>query len=285
MQKEPEPEPEPREPGGRNTHKPDEMTSEDLAAAYGHAARLRAHEVEYQLDLWLGTWMEAVRRLLAKRGHLDELRARADAGDRSAASALVDLLAERGDLDELGARADAGQLIAAWRLAGLLAERGDLDGLRVRADDGGGFAVNGGGLPTGEPGEVCYLAPDTLQWERCEMGHSVWVRWTLYGPLDTFYEDARWPGWRETASALSPGQGIAAYPPPSAAQERLTVLVGRLRQLTELQVMQLNQRRLQTDVSVLASIDEVIALVRRRYMSPVLLPVMARTGGRATRWK
>jgi hypothetical protein len=69
-----EPQPEPREPGGRNTHNPDEMASEDLAAAYGHAARLRAHEVEYQLDLWLGKWMEAVRRVLAKRGHLDLIR-------------------------------------------------------------------------------------------------------------------------------------------------------------------------------------------------------------------
>jgi transposase len=55
---------------------------------------------------------------------------------------------------------------------------------------------------------------------------------------------------------------IAACPPPSEAQERLTALVGRLRQLTELQVMQINQRRLQTDVAVLASIDAVIALVR-----------------------
>jgi hypothetical protein len=33
------------------------MASEDLATAYGHAGRLRAHEVEYQLDLWLGKWI------------------------------------------------------------------------------------------------------------------------------------------------------------------------------------------------------------------------------------
>ena len=41
---------------------------------------------------------------------------------------LAELLAERGDLDELRARADAGDEDAAWRLAELLAERGDLDG-------------------------------------------------------------------------------------------------------------------------------------------------------------
>ena len=41
---------------------------------------------------------------------------------------LADLLAERGDLDGLRARADAGDGHAAGRLAELLAERGDLDG-------------------------------------------------------------------------------------------------------------------------------------------------------------
>ena len=49
---------------------------------------------------------------------------------------LADLLAERGDLDGLRARADAGDWDAAGRLARLQAEllagRGDLDGLRAR---------------------------------------------------------------------------------------------------------------------------------------------------------
>ena len=61
--------------------------------------------------------------LLAERGDLDELRDRADAGDRFAASRLADLLTER-DLDELRDRADAGDRFAAMRLADLLAERG-----------------------------------------------------------------------------------------------------------------------------------------------------------------
>ena len=97
--------------------------------------------------------------LLAERGDLDELRARADAGDRYAARRLADLLAERGDLDgaarpgrrrrrgrrpaagraagrarrpgrgrtDLRARADAGDRPAAGQLAGLLAGRGDLE--------------------------------------------------------------------------------------------------------------------------------------------------------------
>ena len=74
--------------------------------------------------------------LLARRGDLDELRARADAGDPNAAWRLAELLRERGDLDELRARADAGDGPAVWRLAELLRERGDLDELRARADAG-----------------------------------------------------------------------------------------------------------------------------------------------------
>ena len=66
--------------------------------------------------------------LLAETGDVDGLRARADAGDESAARELAGLLAERGDLDELRTRADAGDREAAFRLA----ETGDLAGLRAR---------------------------------------------------------------------------------------------------------------------------------------------------------
>ena len=63
--------------------------------------------------------------LLAKRGDLDELRARADAGSRSAAPlVLAMLLAKRGDLDELRARVDAGDRYAGGQLADLLEKLG-----------------------------------------------------------------------------------------------------------------------------------------------------------------
>jgi hypothetical protein len=52
----------------------------------------------------------------------------------------VDLLAGRGDLDGLGARAAAGDRQAAGRMANLLTERGDLDGLRAGATTGDGDA-------------------------------------------------------------------------------------------------------------------------------------------------
>ena len=59
------------------------------------------------------------------------LRARADTGDTYAARGLAGLLAERGDFEELRARADAGDDTAAWLLASLLAEREELESLRM----------------------------------------------------------------------------------------------------------------------------------------------------------
>lgn len=55
---------------------------------------------------------------------------------------------------------------------------------------------------------------------------------------------------------------LAPQPPPSRNQQRLAALVGRLRQVTELLVAQANQRRLQSEPEVLASIDAIIALGR-----------------------
>lgn len=57
---------------------------------------------------------------------------------------------------------------------------------------------------------------------------------------------------------------IAPCPPASAAQRRLRALAARLRQLTALKVRQTNQRRLVEDPEVLASIDEILAVVRRQ---------------------
>ena len=62
--------------------------------------------------------------LLADRGDLAGLRARADAGDRDAAERLAGLLAARGDLAGLRARADAGDRDAARRLGELLIKQG-----------------------------------------------------------------------------------------------------------------------------------------------------------------
>ena len=52
--------------------------------------------------------------------------------------------------------------------------------------------------------------------------------------------------------------------PATPSQDRLRALVVRLRQLTELKVAQSNQRRLLTDPDAQASIDEILALIRRQ---------------------
>lgn len=90
-------------------------------------------------------------------------------------------------------------------------------GLVVAHDAVGGvFALNGGdpaanGRP-GAPGRMTYFAPDTLEWESLEMGHSTWIAWLLSGRLEEFYQGLRWPGWREEAAALTFEQGITVYP-------------------------------------------------------------------------
>jgi transposase len=57
---------------------------------------------------------------------------------------------------------------------------------------------------------------------------------------------------------------ITAQEPASERQERLRALVVRLRQLTELKVAQTNQRRLLENAEAQASIDELLAVIRRQ---------------------
>jgi hypothetical protein len=83
------------------------------------------------------------------------------------------------------------------------------------ADDvlGGFFAINGGGL-TGEPGHVCYMPPDRLEWESLEAGYSQFLFWCLGAAEVTgFYRGQRWPGWEGEVSALPGDQGFCIYPP------------------------------------------------------------------------
>jgi hypothetical protein len=74
--------------------------------------------------------------LLAARSDIDGLRARAETGNRQAVSRLVELLADRADIDGLRSWADAKDFEAGQKLVELLAARGDVDELRARADAG-----------------------------------------------------------------------------------------------------------------------------------------------------
>jgi len=81
---------------------------------------------------------------------------------------------------------------------------------------GGVFALNGMepaavGRP-GEPGQMTYFAPDTLEWEALGIGHSQWISWLLSERVEGFYSELRWPGWRAEAAAATASQGITVYP-------------------------------------------------------------------------
>ncbi|WP_194925962.1 DUF2625 domain-containing protein [Catenulispora pinisilvae] len=81
---------------------------------------------------------------------------------------------------------------------------------------GGVFAVNGVdpaavGRP-GQPGQMTYFAPDTLEWEALDIGHSAWLGWLLSERLEGFYSALRWEGWRAEVAAAGPAQGISVFP-------------------------------------------------------------------------
>ena len=152
----------------------------------------------------------------------------ADDGAGAAALAAFDQLTEASVLGALARRA-AALVVDDWLLVlgaggggwpGLVDFNGTdapgrIEGALIAGVDrlGGGFAVNGGGLPAGELGEVCFLAPDDLSWLATGLGHSAFVHWTLTGDLQEFYADVRWPGWREAVAELDAGQGVFTYPP------------------------------------------------------------------------
>lgn len=77
---------------------------------------------------------------------------------------------------------------------------------------GGRFAIDGGGLGIA-PGVVCYLAPDTLEWESLELGHGAFVHAFLGGSSAPFYEAWRWDGWEAEVAAVGPEYGLSLHPP------------------------------------------------------------------------
>ncbi|MDD9944202.1 MAG: DUF2625 family protein [Myxococcales bacterium] len=102
--------------------------------------------------------------------------------------------------------------IAAWNGLGDDAEP-RLSGAIAIGDDvvGGFYALNGGNLP-GEPGNVSYFAPDSLEWEDLEMSYSQWLHWLFTGDLARFYENTRWPNWESEVAKLGGSQGFTIYP-------------------------------------------------------------------------
>lgn len=105
---------------------------------------------------------------------------------------------------------------------------------------GGAFVVQGGpaeqvGLP-GQPGEVIYFAPDSLRWEALGSGYGAWLSWMLAGGTEEFYENLRWPGWRDEVRDLDADRGLTLYPPlwSAEAHQDLGATSRRVVAMTEL---------------------------------------------------
>ena len=76
---------------------------------------------------------------------------------------------------------------------------------------GGFFAINGGAFGQ-ELGKVFYFAPDTLNWENLDMGHSDFISWCISGNVDKFYESFMWVNSQEMINRTKKAQGISIYP-------------------------------------------------------------------------
>ncbi len=104
-----------------------------------------------------------------------------------------------------------------WNWERMIFNEGEAPPFLLVADDvvGGFFALNGGALP-GQPGNVFYFAPDSLEWEDLDGGYTDFLYWLLTGNLDGFYADYRWEGWREEVTALPGDEGYLIFPFPFA---------------------------------------------------------------------
>ena len=97
----------------------------------------------------------------------------------------------------------------------VLAVAEEAPGVMVVGHDvvGGRFALNGGAL-RGEPGEVNYWAPDSLEWDPIGLGYTDFVHAFLGGATAEFYASLRWTTWMDDLADVQLDQGVALYPPP-----------------------------------------------------------------------
>lgn len=103
--------------------------------------------------------------------------------------------------------------IPAWNAGRAPTDAAGRSAFLLVADDviGGFFAINGGGLP-GEPGNVFYLAPDSLDWEDMSVGYTDFLQWALSPGLGAFYAGMRWPHWQDEVAKVAGDQALSVYP-------------------------------------------------------------------------
>jgi hypothetical protein len=90
---------------------------------------------------------------------------------------------------------------------------GRSDRFYLVADDvvGGFFAINGGSLGK-DLGNIYFYAPDSLRWEPCRFGYSLFLVWAMSDKLKEFYDSWRWEGWVAEVMELSGDQAVGIYP-------------------------------------------------------------------------
>jgi hypothetical protein len=86
-------------------------------------------------------------------------------------------------------------------------------GFYLIGDDvaGGFFALNGGALGSNLK-SVYYWAPDSLEWECLDLGLTDFVAAFLTKRIATFYEELRWPAWRDDIQNISGDRCVVFYP-------------------------------------------------------------------------
>jgi hypothetical protein len=90
---------------------------------------------------------------------------------------------------------------------------GKSDRFYLVADDvlGGFFAINVG-LFGEDVGKIYYYAPDSLQWEACDLTYSEFFVWALSDRMGAFYESFRWDNWLIESRELNGDQALCVYP-------------------------------------------------------------------------
>jgi len=76
---------------------------------------------------------------------------------------------------------------------------------------GGFYAINGGAFGD-DLGAVYYWAPDDLEWESLELGHTNFVAAFLTKRTEAVYEALRWSNWRDEVRTLPSDRCFAFFP-------------------------------------------------------------------------
>jgi Protein of unknown function DUF2625 len=171
------------------------------------------------VQAWLREARNAIEVLPAQQPDRSDALVALQVTTRSTMGAIVyetgGLLVDRGWLRILGSgHARLPRSLPYWNASRTSFGRGDAPDDLLIGDDvlGGFFAINGGALSV-TLGNVCYYAPDRLEWEDLGRGYTEFIRWCLAGDLGAFYEGYRWPGWENEIAGIGGDQAYSLYPP------------------------------------------------------------------------